>query len=148
MIVSQLSRYCDVISNRLLRHQQDEDRACKARERCVNIVVFSSFMDSLCRVRNIIMYVLLWQTISALTRVLFLCLFPSLLRNSGNNYQITLSWALKQNVTRAHTLLSINNDMVHTIFSFGVSRVGELFRILSSQSNLKQRNVPSVWFAF
>ena len=47
----------------------------------------SSFMSSLCRVRNKIMYVLSWQTVYALTRVLFWCLFPSLLRNSGNKHQ-------------------------------------------------------------
>ena len=44
-------------------------------------------MDSLCRVRNKIMYVLSWRTVSVLTRVLFLCLFPSLLRNSRNKHQ-------------------------------------------------------------
>ena len=33
------------------------------------------------------MYVLLWRTVYALTRVLFWCLFPSLLRNSGNKHQ-------------------------------------------------------------
>ena len=44
-------------------------------------------MDSLCRVRNEIMYVLLWRTVYALTRVLFWCLLPSLLRNSGNKHQ-------------------------------------------------------------
>ena len=33
------------------------------------------------------MYVLSWRTISALTRVLFWCLFPSLLHNSGNKHQ-------------------------------------------------------------
>ena len=47
----------------------------------------SSFMDSLYRVRNKIMYVLSWRTVSALTRVLFWCLFPSLLHNSGNERQ-------------------------------------------------------------
>ena len=46
-----------------------------------------SFMDSLCHVRNKIMYVHLWRTVYALTRVLFCCLFPSLLRNSGNKHQ-------------------------------------------------------------
>ena len=35
-------------------------------------------MDSLCRVRNKIIYVLSWWTVSALTRVLFWCLFPKL----------------------------------------------------------------------
>ena len=33
------------------------------------------------------MYVLSWRTVSALTRVLFWYLFPSLLRNSGNKHQ-------------------------------------------------------------
>ena len=33
------------------------------------------------------MYVLLWRSVYALTRVLFWCLFPSLLRNSGNKHQ-------------------------------------------------------------
>ena len=33
------------------------------------------------------MYVLEWRTVSALTRVLFWCLFPSLLRNLGNKHQ-------------------------------------------------------------
>ena len=44
-------------------------------------------MDSLCRVRNKIMYVLSWLTVSAPTRVLFLYLFPSLPRNSGNKHK-------------------------------------------------------------
>ena len=44
-------------------------------------------MDSLCRVRNIIMNVLVWRTVSVLTRVLFWYLFTSFLRNSGNKHQ-------------------------------------------------------------
>ena len=44
-------------------------------------------MDSLCRVRNKTLYVFLWRTVSVLTRVLFGCLFPSLLHNSGNIHQ-------------------------------------------------------------
>ena len=44
-------------------------------------------MDSLCRVRNKIMHVLSWRTVSALTRVLFWYLLPSLLRNSGSKHQ-------------------------------------------------------------
>ena len=87
MIGPQLSCYCDVISNRLWRHQQNEDRASETRGRCVKIVVLSSFMDSLCRVRNKIMYVLSWRTVSAPTRVLFWYLFPELVRNSGNKNQ-------------------------------------------------------------
>ena len=52
MITSQLSRYCDVISNRLWRHQQNEDRGSETQGRCVKIVVLASFMDTLCRVRK------------------------------------------------------------------------------------------------
>ena len=40
VIASQLSDYCDVISNRLWRHQQNEDRESGTWERCVKIVVF------------------------------------------------------------------------------------------------------------
>ena len=87
MTASQLSGHCDVISNRLWRHQQNENWASETRGRCVNIVCLSSFMHSLCRVRNKILHVLSWRTVSSLTRVLFWCLFPSLLRNSGNKHQ-------------------------------------------------------------
>ena len=48
---------------------------------------FSSFIVALCRVRNKIMYAFWWRTVSALPRVLFLYLFPSLLRNSGNKHR-------------------------------------------------------------
>ena len=87
VIASQLSGQCDVIGNRLWRHQLNENWVSETRKRCVKIVVLSSFMDSFCCVRNKIMYVLLWRTVCALTRVLFWCLFPELLRNSGNKHQ-------------------------------------------------------------
>ena len=87
VFASQLSGHCDVISNRLWRHQQSENWVSETRERCPKIVVLSLFMDSFCCVRNKIMYVLSRRTISAPTRVLFWCLFPSLLRNSGNKHQ-------------------------------------------------------------
>ena len=47
----------------------------------------SSFIDALYRVRNKIMYALSWWTVSALTRVLSLYLFPSLLCNLGNKHK-------------------------------------------------------------
>ena len=47
----------------------------------------SSLVDSLCRVRNEIMYVRSWRTVSALNWVLFRCTFASLLRKSGNKHQ-------------------------------------------------------------
>ena len=50
-------------------------------------LVLSSFMDLLCRVINTVMYVPSWRTVCALCRVLFWCLFHSLLHNSGNKYQ-------------------------------------------------------------
>ena len=87
VIAPQLSGHCDVISNRLWRHQQNGNRASETRGRCVKLVILFSFIDSLCRVRNKIMYVLSWWTVSAPTRVLFWYLFPSLLRKSGNKHQ-------------------------------------------------------------
>ena len=38
-------------------------------------------------IRNKIMYVISSRTVSTFTQVLFLCLFPSLLRNSGNKWK-------------------------------------------------------------
>ena len=87
MIASQLSGPCDDISSRLGRHHQNDKRAGETRGRCVKIVVLSSFVDSSFRVRNKMIYVLSWRTVSALTRLSFWCLFPSLLRNSGNKHQ-------------------------------------------------------------
>ena len=87
VIAPQLSSHCDVINNRMWRHQQNEDRVNETPGRCVKIVVLLSFMDSSSRVRNKIMYLLSWRTISALTRMLFLYQFRSLLRNSGNKLQ-------------------------------------------------------------
>ena len=87
VIASQLPGHCDVISNRLWLHQQNENRASETRGWCQKIVVLSSFMDSLCRVWNKIMYVRSWRTGSVLTRVLCWCLFPELRRNSGNKQQ-------------------------------------------------------------
>ena len=74
MITSKLSGHCVVISNRLWRLQQNVNRASKTRRS----MFLSSFMDSLCHVRNKFMYVLLQQTVSALICMLFWCLFPEL----------------------------------------------------------------------
>ena len=113
VIASQLSGHCDVISNRLLRHQQNEKQASETWGRCVKIVVLSSFMEPLCRVRNKIMYVLSRWTVSALTRVLIWCLFPSLrtrcFATREINTKITLSWALKLFATRVQTLFCISS---------------------------------------
>ena len=79
-IASQLSGRCDVISRTWTEQVSHGTGVWRSS-------FLSSFMGSLYRVRNKIIYVLLWQTVYALTRVLFWCLFPSLLRNSGNNHQ-------------------------------------------------------------
>ena len=71
---------CDIISRTItewVRHWNDVKKSS----------FLSWFMDSLCCVRNRIIYVLLWWTVSALTGVLFWYLFPSLLRDSGNKHQ-------------------------------------------------------------
>ena len=87
VFASQLSGHCDVIANQLWRHQQNVKRASETRGWCVKILVLAPLKDSLCRIRNKIMYVLLWQTVYVLTGVLFWCLFHSLLRDSGNKHQ-------------------------------------------------------------
>ena len=90
VIASQLSGHCDVISTRLWRHQQNVQSQTEQVSHGTGVwrsLFLSSFMGSFCHVRNKIMYVLSWQTVYALTRVLFWCLFPSLLHNSGNKHQ-------------------------------------------------------------
>ena len=100
VFASQLSGHCDVIADRLWGHQQNVMRASETRGLCVKILVLASFMDSLCRVRNRIMYVL-----SSNTRVLFWCLFYY-------KHQITLLWVHKQFATRVHTLFSIYSSNI------------------------------------
>ena len=78
-VLAQLSGHCDVIINWLWRHQKNENWASETRRWFVKISLFC--------VRNKIMYVVSLRTICTPTRVLFWCLFPSLLRNSGNKYQ-------------------------------------------------------------
>ena len=63
VIVTSSAIDCDVISRtktERVRHGDDEYRSS----------FLLSFLDSLCHVRNKIMHVILWQTVSALTRVL------------------------------------------------------------------------------
>ena len=80
VIVTSSALDCDVISRTWIEQVSHGDGVWRSS-------FLSSFMGSLCRVGNKIMYVLSWQTVYALTRVLFWCLFPSLLRNSGNKHQ-------------------------------------------------------------
>ena len=83
IIVTSSAIDCDIISRTKIervRHRDDVKR----------LLFLLPFMDSLCHVRNRIMYELSWQTVSVLTWVLFWYLFPSLLRNSGNKHQNNL----------------------------------------------------------
>ena len=79
MIASQLPGYCDVISNRLWRHQQNVNRVRHGAD-VWRSSFLSSFIDSLCRARNKMMHVLSWRTVYKLTRLSLWCSFPSLLR--------------------------------------------------------------------
>ena len=90
---------------------------------CKDHCFLSSFMDSLCRVRNEIKYVLLWQTVSALVWVLSWYLFPLLRRNLGNKHQ--------------------NNPFVST----EIVRHSSTYIILYL-SNLTRWRLPAVHFVF
>ena len=83
MSASQWSGHRDIISNRLWRHQQNENVGSEARGRCVKIVVFIVIYGFVMSYKKKIMYVLSCQTGSVLTRVLFWYLFPSLLRQNN-----------------------------------------------------------------
>ena len=87
MIASQLSRYCDIISNRLWRHQLNENRARKTRGRCVNIVVFIVFCGFTMSCKK-------WNNVYTLVTNCFcvhssdiLVLISLELSNSGNKYK-------------------------------------------------------------
>ena len=131
VIASQLSDQCDTISNRLWRHQQNENRASETRRRYAKIVVLSSFMDSLCSVRNEIMYVLSWRTFSVHTQVLLFCYFPRCFASREINTKIT--WALTQFVTRVHTLFCINFRQSLILWFFQQTRMFILNTALLSE---------------
>ena len=107
VFASQLSGHYGVIANRLWRHQLNVRRASETRGWCAKILVLASFMDLLCRVRNKIMYVLLWRTVYALTRVLFWCLFPSLLRNNP----LVSAWTVRHAITYIILYMFINLEL-------------------------------------
>ena len=82
VITSQLSGHRGVISNWLWRHQQNENWASVTRGQCVQIVVFIVIYG----------FVMSWKKYNNVCTLV--------------NW-ITLWWALKQFVTRVHTLFSI-----------------------------------------
>ena len=106
MISSQLSCHCDVISNQLWRHQQNENWASETRGRCVKIVVFIiiyGFIMSCKKLNNVC--TLMINCFCAHSSVILV--FISLVDNPGNKHQNNLSWAVKHFVTQVHTLSSI-----------------------------------------
>ena len=128
MIASKLSSHCDVISNRLWRHHQNHNRAGETRGRCVQIVVFivinvyrssflSSLMDSVCRVRNKIMFLRSFEC------YYFDVYFPHCIATREINTKIILSWALKQFVTRVHKLFSIYTIVAGTVWTCTSSKL-------------------------
>ena len=98
-IVSQLSRYCDVINNPLWCHQQNEDWASETRGRCVKIVIFIviyGFVMSCKKLNNIC--TLMMNCFCTHWSDIFMFII---------NTKITLSRVLKQFVTGVHTFFSI-----------------------------------------
>ena len=92
---------CDVISStktQWVRHGDDVKRSS----------FLLPLMDLLCHVRNRITYLLSWRTVSALLQCYFGVYFPSCEATREINTKITLSWVLKQFVTRVNTLISMN----------------------------------------
>ena len=76
---------CLVVSGRLWCHQQNEN--WDAGMMCKDLHFYHYLFIPFYHVTNKIMYVLSWQIVSVLTWVLFWCLFPWLLRNSGYKHQ-------------------------------------------------------------
>ena len=107
VITSQLSGHCDVIGNRLWRHQQNENWASEARERCVKIIVFIGIYGSVMSCKK-------WNNVCTLPTNCFcthssviLVLFPSLLRDSGNKHQ---------NNPFVSTITVPHSSNLHTLF--------------------------------
>ena len=133
VIASQLSRSCDITNNRLWLHQWSKDGSSETGGRCVEIVVSSSFMYSLCRVRKTMMCVFSWRAVSVLTRVLFWCLFPWLLRNSGNNHL-------------DNPLVGAVTDRVHILFSIYLTLMDRVMTALDSIYDINTlRTTSDVW---
>ena len=107
VIASQLSGYSDVINNRLWHHQQNGNPASKARGRCVKLVAFiviCTVVFSCKKENNVCTRV---TTCFCTHSSVILVYFPRCFATREINTKITLSWALKQFVTRVHTFFSI-----------------------------------------
>ena len=104
------------------------------RGRCIKKLLFSSFIDSIYRIRNKIMYVLSWKTVSALTRALFWHSFPSLLRNSGNKHQ-------NNPLTSAETVRHPSTDIIFYLITVRWPSLYMVFRYFRCIFNIKPRSI-------
>ena len=100
VIASQLSGHYDVISNRLWRHQRNESRASETRGRCKKIVIFIV-------IYGLVMSCKEWNNVCTFVTNCFATFVTNCFATREINTKITLSWALKQFVTRVRTLLSL-----------------------------------------
>ena len=96
---SQLYGHRGVISNRLWRYQLNENRASETRGRYVKIVVFIVIYASVMSCKKL-------NNACTLVTNCF-CTHLGVILVFIINTKITLSWALKQFVTRVHRLFSI-----------------------------------------
>ena len=69
-------------------------------------------MDTLCHVRNKVTYVPSSRTVSALTQVLFLCLFPLLLRNKNKNDPLVSAETFRHSSTFIILYVLTNHNML------------------------------------
>ena len=97
MLGSKSSGHCDVISNRLWRHQQNVNWASETRGRCMQIAVSSSFMDSLCHVENIVLYVLSRWTVYAVTRAQSMEKHRLVVNTFIPTHRLTIHWTNNHN---------------------------------------------------
>ena len=97
MIASQLSGHCDVICNRLWRHQQNENRASATWGRCVKLVVC----------------IVIYGLVVSCKKKNNVCILVTNHFCAHSSGKITLSWALKRFVTRVHTLFPITFIFCH-----------------------------------
>ena len=104
VIATSSAIYCDVTSR--TKTERDTGMMCKDR-RFYHICVIFGF--KLCRVRNTIMYVSRDELFVRSLECYFGVYLPRCFATGEINSKITLSWALKQFVTRVHTLFSTSS---------------------------------------
>ena len=108
MFASQLSVHCDVIANRLWRHQQNIKRARHSTGIMCEDPRFSviyGFVMSCKKLDNVC--TLVTNCLCTHSSVILVFISCTVCATREINTKITLSWAHKQFATRVHTLFSI-----------------------------------------